>query len=102
MVAQGEQGGDGAGRLGRDVVAAAPSGFADEFVAAELAQVVGGLAGGEGVVAGDGVDLVGKVGDGEPVGRGGEGGDRGQGGAGAGFVEVDTADPGPADNRRLG
>jgi hypothetical protein len=49
-----------------------------------------------------GVDLVGKVGDGEPVGRGGEGGDRGQGGAGAGFVEVDTADPGPADDRRLG
>ena len=46
LVAEGEQGGDGARGAGRDVVAAGPAGFVDELFAAELAQVVGGLADG--------------------------------------------------------
>src|SRR6266567_6040421 len=50
LVAEGEQGGDGAGRLGRDVVAVGPAGLGGEAVAAELAQVVGGLPGGVGAV----------------------------------------------------
>ena len=102
MFAKGEQGGDGAGGVGRDVVAAAAYGFVDEVVAAEFAQVVGGLAGGVVVVSGEVVHLVGQVGDGEPVGVGGERDDGGQGGAGARLVQVDTTDAGSADDRRLG
>ena len=37
--------------FGWDVVAAGPAGFVDEVFAAELAQVVGGLAGGVSVVS---------------------------------------------------
>src|SRR5207302_4349638 len=68
--AQGEGGGDGACGLGWDVVAAVASGLGDKGVAAEFAQVVGGLADGVIGVAGDGVDLVREVGDGEAVGGG--------------------------------
>jgi hypothetical protein len=46
FVANGEQGSNGAGGVGRQVVAAGPAGFGDEFLSAELAQVVGDLAGG--------------------------------------------------------
>ena len=44
VIAQGEDGDDGSGRLGVDVVAAAAARFVDEVVAAEFAEVVGGLA----------------------------------------------------------
>ena len=51
LVAQGEQGGDGARGRGRDVVAAGSAGFVDELFAPQFAQVVGRLADG---VAGGG------------------------------------------------
>ena len=37
LVAQGEEGGDGAGGIGWDVVAAGPAGFVDEVFPADLA-----------------------------------------------------------------
>ena len=43
LLAQGQQGGDGARGLRFQVVAAGPAGFGDEVLAAEFAQVVGGL-----------------------------------------------------------
>src|SRR6266536_6506832 len=43
VVAEGKQGGDGAGCLSRDVIAARPAGFDSEVLPAELAQVVGAL-----------------------------------------------------------
>jgi hypothetical protein len=46
LFAQGEQGGDGAGGFGGQVVAAGPAGFDDQVFAAQLAQVVGRLTGG--------------------------------------------------------
>ena len=79
-----------------DVVAAGSAGFVDELFAPQLAQVVAGLADGVAAVidTGEGVHLGGELGDGEPVRRRGQR----QGGAQrvthAGFVEVDTADPG--------
>ena len=45
LVAEGEQGGDGTGRVGRDVAAAGPAGLAGQALGAEFAEVVGGLAG---------------------------------------------------------
>jgi hypothetical protein len=96
LVAQGEQGGDGARGRGRDVVAAGSAGFIDEVFAPQLAQVVAGLADGAAAVidTGEGVHLGGERGDGQPVGRWRQR----QGGAQrvthAGFVQVDTADPG--------
>jgi hypothetical protein len=66
MVAEGEQGGDGAGAVRRDMVAADPAGFIDELLAAELAQVIGGLPGGVSVVAGHRADLGGVVGGSDP------------------------------------
>ena len=101
LVAKREQGGDGAGGVAGHVVAAGAAGFDDEVFAAELAEVVGGLAGGV-VGRADGVDLGGEVGDGEPVGCDGQREHGGQGRAGAGFVEVDAADAGGADLRRVG
>src|SRR4051812_26098866 len=71
-------------------------------MAAELAEVVGGLAGGVVVVGEKGVDFGGEVGDGEPVGSGGEREEGGEGATGAWFVHVDASDPGAADHRRLG
>jgi hypothetical protein len=68
VVAEGEQRGDGPGGVCRDVVAAGPAGFADELLAAELAQVVGGLPGGVAVLPGDLADFGGVLGDGEPCG----------------------------------
>ena len=62
---QPETAGDGAGRLGRDVVAAAAPGFCDELVAPELAEVIGGLTDGVTGPGADGVDLGGQVGDAE-------------------------------------
>ena len=46
LVAEGEQGGDGAGCLGRGVLAAGAAWLDGEALAAQLAQVVGRLAGG--------------------------------------------------------
>ena len=46
LVAQGEQRGDGARGGCPDAVAARPSGFVDELLAAQFAQVVAGLADG--------------------------------------------------------
>ena len=94
--AEGEQGGDGACGGCPDVVAAGSAGFVDEPFAPQLAQVVGRLADGVAAVidTGEGVHLGGELGDGEPVRRWRQR----QGGAQrvthAGFVEVDTADPG--------
>ena len=70
MVPEGEQGRYGPGGRAGQVVAAGARGFDHELLAAEFAQIVGGLAG---VVAGvglpgHGVDLGGHVGHGEPVG----------------------------------
>ena len=66
LLAEGQRGRDGAGRIVGDVVAPGPAGFGDQLFAAELAQVVGALAGG--VVGagppGRGVDLGGEGGDG--------------------------------------
>src|SRR6266568_837511 len=97
LVAEGEQGGDGAGRLGRDVVAAGPAGLGGEVLAAELAQVVGGLPGGVAAVVGQGADLGGMLGDGESVWRGGQGQRGRQGGADPGPVEVDAGGAGGAE-----
>ncbi|KMV15231.1 hypothetical protein ACT16_23020 [Mycobacterium heckeshornense] len=71
LIAQGEQGGDGARGQRRDVVAAGTAGLVDEPFAAEFTQVVAGLAD---VVVGVGgasedVHLGGEFGHGEPVGR---------------------------------
>ena len=44
LVAQGEQGGDGARGLRRDVVAAGAAGQGDELFAAQYTQVVGRVA----------------------------------------------------------
>jgi hypothetical protein len=76
-------------------------GFADELLAAEFAQIVGGLAGVVGGVGlpGHGVDFGGHVGHGEPVGRCGEGEHGGQGGADPGLVHIDAADPAGAQLR---
>jgi hypothetical protein len=46
LVAEGEQGGDGARSQGRDLVAAGSAGFVDELFAPQFAQVVGRLADG--------------------------------------------------------
>jgi hypothetical protein len=73
VVAEGEQRGDDAGDGRRDVVAAGLAGFADELLAAELAQVIGGLPGGVAVLPGYLADLGGVLGGSEPVGGRGEG-----------------------------
>jgi hypothetical protein len=70
MVAEGEQGADGAGGGWRDVVAAGPAGFVHELLTVELAQVISRLPDGIAVVAGDLPDPVGMLGDGEPAGAG--------------------------------
>lgn len=65
MLAEGEQGGDGAGGVGGDVVAAGAAGLVEQLLAADLAEVVGGLAGcvvGVGL-AGDGTRLGGELAD---------------------------------------
>ena len=46
LVAEGEQGGDGARSRGRDVVAAGSAGFVDELFPPQFAQVVARLADG--------------------------------------------------------
>jgi hypothetical protein len=91
---QREQPGDGAGRSGRDVVAAAAPGFGDGLVASELAEVVGSLADDVSPVAGYGVGLVSEVCDAEAVRGRGQCGDASQGGTGAGFAQVNAADGG--------
>ena len=73
MVAEGEQGADGAGGGWRDVVAAGPAGFVHELLAAELAQVISRLPDGIAVVAGDLADPGGVLGGGEPARCGGQG-----------------------------
>jgi hypothetical protein len=73
VVAEGEKRCDDAGAVCRDMVAAGPAGFVDELLAAELAQVVGGLPGGVAVLPGDLADLGGVLGDGEPAGCRGQG-----------------------------
>jgi hypothetical protein len=97
LVPQGEQGGDGAGSGGRDLVAAGAAGLGDEALPAELSQVVSGLAGGVAVVAGHRLDPGCVLGNGEAMRRGGQGQCGRQGGADPGFVQVDAADPGDAD-----
>ena len=78
LVAEDEQGGDGSGLLGRDVVAAGSGGFDGESLAAELAQVIGGLPDRVVGVPVQLPDLGGVLGDGEAVWRGGQGQCRGQ------------------------
>lgn len=70
VVPEGEQGRYGPGGRAGQIVAAGARGFADELLAAEFAQVVGGLAGVVGGVGlpGHGVDLGGHIGHGEPSG----------------------------------
>src|SRR5205807_1784528 len=93
VIAEGEQGADGAGGGWRDVVAAGPAGFVHELLAAELFQVVGGLPGGVAVVAGDLPDPGGVLGGGEPARCRGQG-ERGcEGGADPRFVQVDAGGP---------
>src|SRR5258708_9406008 len=97
LVAEGEKGGDGAGRSGRGVVAAGPARVDGEVLAAELAQVVGAL---PDRVAGVLVELPGvggDLGDGEAMWCGCEGRCRRQGGADAGLVQVDAAGAGRAE-----
>jgi hypothetical protein len=67
VVAEGEQRGDDAGAVRRDVVAAGPAGFVRELPAAELAQVVSRLPDGIAVVPGGLADPGGVLGDGEPA-----------------------------------
>jgi hypothetical protein len=69
MVAQGQQGGYGPGGLGWHVVAAGAAVAGGDFFAAQLADVVGGLAGGVAVLPGHRLHLGGELGDGEPAGR---------------------------------
>ena len=102
FLAEDDKCGHGAGGLGRDLVAAGASGFDDEVLAAKFAQVIGALADGVVVAAGDGVDLGYEVGDVEPVGGGGESDNGGEGGAGACLVEVDAPDAGAPDGRGCG
>jgi hypothetical protein len=102
LVTQGEQGGDGAGGLRWDVVAARPAGLVDQVFAAELAQVVGRLPDGVVGSSGDGVHFRGEFSDGEPTGRGGQREHGVHGLAGAWFVQVDAADSGGADLRGRG
>ena len=66
VIAECKQRGDGTGAVRRDMVAAGPARFIDEVLAAELAQVVGGLPGGVAVVSGHRADLGGVLGGGEP------------------------------------
>ena len=73
LVAEGEEGGDSAGRLGRDVVAAGPAGLDGEILPAELAQIVGALPGRVVRVPVQLLDLGGELGDGEAVRCGGQG-----------------------------
>ena len=65
VVAEGEEGSDGAGGLRRDVVAACPAGFAGEALSAEFPEVIGSLPGGVAVVPDEVADLGGEAGDGE-------------------------------------
>ena len=83
--------------VGGDVAAAGPAGFVHELLAAELAQVIGGLPGGVAVVAGDLPDPGGVLGDGEPARGWGQGERGGQGRPDPRLVQVDPGDPaGPA------
>ena len=70
LLAEGQQRHHAAGRLGRDLVAAGPAGLDDEALAAELPKVVGGLPGAVTavVLAGQGLNLVGELRDGEASG----------------------------------
>jgi len=72
VIAQGEQGGDGAGCTGGNPVAAGLAGLDGQVLAAELAQVAGGLPDGIGFLPGHRPDPGGEVRDGEPAGRGGQ------------------------------
>ena len=98
LVAQGEQGGDGARGDGWDVVAAGATGSVDELFAAEFAQIVGRLPDGVLVVGGAGyrVDLRGELADGEPAWRRGQREHGRQRVPHPLLVQVDTADPGSA------
>ena len=73
LVADGEQGGDGAGRRGGDVVAPGSAELDGEALAAELAQVVGALADRVVGVVAELPDLGGELGDGEAMWGGGQG-----------------------------
>ena len=101
VVPEGEQGRYGPGSRAGQIVAAGARGFGDELLAAEFAQIVGGLAGVVGgvVLPGHGVDFGGHIGHGEPVGRCGEGEHGRQGGADPGLVHIDAADPAGAQLR---
>ena len=96
LVADQEQRSDGASRIWGDPVAPGSSWFVEHLLAAELAQVVGGLAGAVVTVGlpGHGVDLGGELGGGEAVGCHRKGEDTGEGGADPRLVQVDAADPG--------
>jgi tetratricopeptide (TPR) repeat protein len=67
VVAEGEQRGDEAGAVRRNLVAAGPAGLVDEVLAAELAQVVSGLPDGVAVMPGHLAYLGGVLGGGEPA-----------------------------------
>ena len=64
LVAEREQGGDGAGSAGRDVVAAGLAGLDSKALPAELAQVVSGLPDRLAGLPGHGADSGGVLGDG--------------------------------------
>ena len=76
LVAECEQGGDGAGRVGRYVVAAGAARFDGEALAPQFAQVVAALADGVAGLSAEPADRGGELGDGEPM-RGGSRGQRG-------------------------
>jgi hypothetical protein len=67
LITQDEQRSDGPGLLRRDVVAARAAGFDDQVLAAQLAQIVSGLADGVAGQAGDVLDRGGVLGDSESL-----------------------------------
>ena len=90
---------------GGDLVAPRAAGLDGEALAAELAQVVGGLADRcRALLPVIGADLGGEVRDGEAAGRGGEGGRGGEHGPDPRLVQVDAAGAGgagPGGQRQL-
>src|SRR6266571_1880781 len=91
LITQGEQGSDGARGRARDVVAAGSPELGDQAFAAQLPQVISGLAGSVILLSGHGADLGGQVGDGEPGRCRGQGQNRPEGSTDPWLVQVDAA-----------
>ena len=72
-------------------------GFVGEVLAAELAEIVGGVADGVAGLSVNGADLSGEVGDGEAAGGDGQREGGGECGPAAGLVHIDAADAGAAE-----